>query len=125
MKLVDTSVAIDHLRRRPAATDLLDGLFESGEWVGSSELVRFEVLAGARQDELPETERLLGLLEWLPVDESVARAGAALATLYRHEHSGIDDVDYLIAATVLENDAELLTQNVRHFPMLPGLQPAY
>lgn len=125
MKFVDTSVAIDHLRHRPEATELLDGLFESGEWVGASELVRFEVLTGAREDELPETERFFGLLEWLPVEESVARVGAALATLYRQEHSGIDDVDYLIAATVLENDAELLTQNVRHYPMLPGLQSAY
>ncbi len=40
--------------------------------------------------------------------------------------SGIsDDADYLIAATVVVVDAELLTTNVRHFPMLPGLQPPY
>ncbi len=125
MKFVDSSVAIDHLRRRPNATGLIERLFVSGEWVGASELVRFEVLAGAREEELPDTERFLSLLRWIPVDETVARVGAALAMLYRRSHPGIDDVDYLIAATVLEADAELLTTNIRHFPMLIGLAPAY
>ena len=67
-----------------------------------------------------ETERFLSLFEWLHVDEEVSRVGAALAALYRRSHSGIGDVDYSIAATALEHDADLLTTNVRHFPMLAG-----
>jgi predicted nucleic acid-binding protein len=55
----------------------------------------------------------------------VARSAAALAREHRRAHSGIDDADYLIAATALLLDAELLTTNVRHFPMLEGLSPAY
>jgi predicted nucleic acid-binding protein len=55
----------------------------------------------------------------------VARTPAALAREHRRAHSGIDDADYLIAATALLLDAELLTTNVRHFPMLEGLSPAY
>jgi predicted nucleic acid-binding protein len=125
MKHLDTSVAIDHLRRKPEATLLLDSIFEQGEDVAASELVRFEVLAGAREGELDETERFLSLLDWLHVDQDVARVGAALASMYRSAHSGIGDVDYLIAATALEHDADLLTTNVRHFPMLAGLAPAY
>jgi len=37
----------------------------------------------------------------------------------------IDTADYLIAATAIVLDAPLLTTNVRHFPMLKGLRPAY
>jgi hypothetical protein len=37
----------------------------------------------------------------------------------------LDDADYLIAATALLLEADLLTTNVRRFPMLPGLQPPY
>lgn len=125
MKFLDTSVAVDHLRQRAEATELIASLFDAGEWVGASELVRFEVLAGVREDETIQTERFLSLLNWVPVDEAVARAGAALAARYRGSYSGMGDVDYLIAATVLENNAELLTTNVRHFPMLPGLEPVY
>lgn len=125
MKHLDTTVAIDHLRERAEATLLLDTLFEQGEEIAASELVRFEVLAGAKEDELEDTERFLSLLEWIHVDEDVARVGAALAALFRPAHSGIGDVDYLIAATALEHDADLLTTNVKHFPMLPRLAPAY
>ncbi len=43
----------------------------------------------------------------------------------RGSHSGIDDADYLIAATANILDAPLLTTNVRHFPMFEGLTRPY
>ena len=54
-----------------------------------------------------------------------ALGGRALARQYHRAHNGIDDADYLIAATALVLEAELLTMNVQHFPTLAGLQPAY
>ncbi len=66
-----------------------------------------------------------GELSWIPVDEAVTRTAGSLAREHRGADGGIDDVDYLIAATALELDAELLTTKVRHFPMLAGLRPAY
>ncbi|HXF98947.1 MAG TPA: hypothetical protein VNJ46_10085 [Gaiellaceae bacterium] len=55
----------------------------------------------------------------------MARAAGSLARRYRAAFAGIGDADYLIAATALLLDADLLTTNVRRFPMLEGLQPAY
>jgi predicted nucleic acid-binding protein len=55
----------------------------------------------------------------------VSRTAGLLARKHRTTYSGIDDVDYLIAATALVLDAELLTTNVRHFPMLAGLRSPY
>ena len=34
-------------------------------------------------------------------------------------------MDSLLAAAAVEFDARLLTTNVKHFPMLRGLRPAY
>jgi predicted nucleic acid-binding protein len=34
-------------------------------------------------------------------------------------------VDYVIAATAEIQGAELLTLDVEHFPMVPGLEPAF
>lgn len=48
-----------------------------------------------------------------------------LARQYRRSHNGIDVVDYLIAATAIVIDADLLTTNVRHFPMFDQLAPPY
>jgi predicted nucleic acid-binding protein len=61
----------------------------------------------------------------IPIEEVIARTAGTLARRYRRSHSGIEDADYLIAATALELDADLLTTNVRHFPMLERLEPAY
>jgi predicted nucleic acid-binding protein len=60
----------------------------------------------------------------VPVGEEVARAAGSLAQRHR-SNSGIDDADYLIAATALLLEVDLLTTNVRHFPMIAELEPAY
>lgn len=125
MKLLDTTIAVDYLRGRQEARDLLGDLTEPPLGVLASELVRFELVAGARESELGTIQRFLAALEWVPVNGRVARVGGELARRFRSSHSGIEDVDYLIAATALILDAELLTTNVKHFPMLEGLQPAY
>ena len=125
MKLLDTSVAIDHLRGARQATDLLSRIIEDDEPLVASEVVRLELLAGARETELDAVELFCSAIGWVPVDEHVVRTAASLARKHRRANSGIDDADYLIAATSLILDADLLTLNVRHFPMIGGLRPAY
>jgi len=125
VKLLDTSVAIDHLRGLPAAVELLQELIEAEEAVLASEVVRFELLAGVRETEVDALEEFCSALSWVPVGEEVARSAGSLAQRHRRAYSGIDDADYLIAATALLLEADLLTTNVRHFPMLTGLASAY
>lgn len=125
MKLLDTSVAIDHLRGVGPAVELLRDLVSADEALLASEVVRFELLAGVRRAEVDALEQFFAALSWVPVGEEIARTAAALAQRHRRSHSGIDDADYLVAATALLLEAELLTTNVRHFPMIKGLRPAY
>jgi predicted nucleic acid-binding protein len=125
VKLIDTAVAIDHLRGFEPAVELLARLSEEDELLAASELVRFELLAGVRPGEMEALEQFCSALMWLPVDRDVTRAAGSLARRFRGVHSGIDDVDYLVAATAIVCDAELLTTNVRHFPMLDGLRSPY
>jgi predicted nucleic acid-binding protein len=125
VKLLDTSVAIDHLRGLPAAVELLAGLIEAEDLVLASEVVRFELMAGVRESEVEALERFFTALSWVPVGEEVARTAGELARRNRRAHTGIDDADYLIAATAILLEADLLTTNVRHFPMLAGLAAPY
>jgi predicted nucleic acid-binding protein len=125
VKLLDTSVAIDHLRGSPEAVELLSSLIEAEALLLASEVVRFELLAGVRKGEVDALEQFFSALSWVPVGEETSRAAAALAQSHRRAHSGIDDADYLIAATALLLEADLLTTNVRHFPMIRGLESAY
>lgn len=119
--LLDASVAIDFLRGHEAARAVVDAADE----LAASEITRYEVLAGLRPGEEEATEDLLALPHWVSVDEGIARRAAELAREYRGSHSGIEDADYLIAATALELGSRLLTTNVKQFPMLPGLVAAY
>ena len=125
MKLIDTTIAVDHLRGVPAAVDLLTALTDADDDLVSSELVRFELLAGIRDRELRAFEEFCSALRWAGVTEDVARVGGRLARRYRKSHSGVGAVDYLIAATAIVIDADLLTTNVRHFPMFTKLEPPY
>ncbi len=125
MKVVDASVAIDALRGREPAMRSLAEIRSSGEALLASEITRFEILAGVRPNEETATESFLGELIWLPVDEIVSRAAGALARVHRPGNREIDDADCIVAATALVYDADVLTTNVKHFPMYPGLTAPY
>ncbi len=68
---------------------------------------------------------LLDQLRWLDVNSQLADAAGRLAAAYRRSYSGVDTVAYLVGAGAQELGAHLLTLNVKHFPMFPGLEPAY
>lgn len=125
MKLLDTSVSIDHLRGYGRATTLLEELLESEGVVAASELTRFELLAGVRPEEQRDLETFFLVVDWVPVTEEITRRAGAYARSYRRSHSGIGAADYLIAATASTLNAGLLTTNVRHFPMFEGLEAPY
>ena len=123
--LVDTSILIDHLRGVQAARDLLTEAVAKQRPLVGSMLTRIEVLAGMRTKEEAKTRALLGVLRWVPVDAALAEAAGVLANRYVSSHPGIDTVDYVVAATMSAEQADLWTLNVKHFPMVPGLRPPY
>lgn len=125
MKVLDTSVAVDHLRGLPAAVDLLRNLVESDEPLVASEVTRFELAAGVRENEKDALKAFFQVPTWVPVTEQVARRAGDLARRFRASHRGIGTADYLIAATADLLEADLLTTNARHFPMFERLAAPY
>jgi predicted nucleic acid-binding protein len=123
--VVDSSVLIDHLRADDRARRTLAERIADGDELWGVVVSRAEVLAGMRSAERAPTLRLLDHLRWLEVDVELADEAGALARRFRRSHPGLELADCLIAAGAVRLDAQLLTQNVRHFPILPGLEPAY
>lgn len=123
--VVDSSVLIDHLRGYMPARDVLNGRVAQGDELWGVVIARAEVLAGMRDREQPRTLELLDQLRWLEIDVELADAAGALARTFWRSHPGLQLADCLIAAGTERLGATLLTQNVRHFPMLPGLTQAY
>lgn len=122
--VVDTSVFIDVLRGSEAAGNLLARRRATGP-LHSSLVVKAEVLSGIRKAEEPSTRELLSSIEWHDVDEAIVEDAGRLGRQWLPSHNGIDTADLLIAATAQTLDAPLLTRNVKHFPMFPGLLRPY
>jgi predicted nucleic acid-binding protein len=78
-----------------------------------------------RPDEHDLIEGLFSVPDWVPVTEEISRRAGEFARSYRRSHSEIGAVDYLLAGTAQALGAELITTNVRHFPMFSGLRPPY
>ena len=123
--LIDTSVIVDHLRNDPRAVRLMADLLAREDRVWAATPTRTEIIAGLREREVEAMGKLLAILSWVEIDIQVADAAGDLARRYRRSHGGIDTVDYLIAAAAQSIGADLVTLNVRHFPMFSGLTPAY
>ena len=122
ISLFDSTVLIAHLRGEAWATELIRAAVTAST-AHASVLSRTELEGGMRSSERGAVAQLFGALELQPVSDPIAaRAGEHLRT-FRRSHSGIDLVDYLIAATAEHLGAELVTLNVRHFPMFPRLEP--
>lgn len=79
---------------------------------------------GKSQREEARVERLMSHFRCASLDTCVHRHADSILRLYRASH-GIDIPDAPIAATVEHHGLELVTLNVKHFPMFPRLKAAY
>ena len=122
--LVDTSVIIDYLRGDQGAGKVLEGERLAAP-MHASEITRLEVLAGMRANEEGGTRSLLSIFIWHPVDTVIAERAGELGRRWLASHQNIDSADLAIAATATVTGCELLTCNVKHFPMFADLRKPY
>ena len=119
--LLDTSVVIDLLERKPRALARLRVLADQGLRLGISMLTFTEVLSGLAEGERERTERLLDLFDMVQVSESIARRAATLVAARRKVGRSWTLDDMLIAATAIEYNADLYTAAKKDFEV-PGLR---
>jgi predicted nucleic acid-binding protein len=92
--------------------------------VRASILTRAELRSGSAGASA-DVDRLVAEVLWEHVSDQIADRAGAFARQYRDTYPRLGLVDYVIAATADVIGAELLTRNVRHFPMFPELEPPY
>ena len=120
--LIDSDVMIDFLRGHPKAVALVQ---KHSSRIILSSIVAAELYAGVRGDEELDTlDDLISLFRVVPVSPSLARIGGLHKRDYFKAH-GVGLADAIVAATVESENAELKTLNIKHYPMIKGLRPAY
>jgi predicted nucleic acid-binding protein len=119
--LLDTDVIFDFLRGNEQAKRVVVDLEKS--YVSAISVA--ELFAGVRSaKEAAVLDALIQDLTVLDVTAAVAQAAGEIKAQFFPSH-GVGLPDALIAATALANRLNLLTLNVKHFPMLLGLKAAY
>jgi predicted nucleic acid-binding protein len=115
--LLDTSVIIDVLRTRRGRHEFLVQRKHAGDTLVCSAVNVAEVYAGMRPNEAAATEAFIESLECIEVTQKIARTAGSLKYVWERKGVTIDITDSIIAATSLNYDLCLATDNLKHFPM--------
>jgi len=121
---LDTNIVVAYLNgNETAAARLKDSLPE----VAISALVLGELLYGARASAraAENVERLRQILQVVDVadfDRASAEAYSRLRLALKQKGRPTGEIDALIAATAIANDAILVTHNTRHFENIETLR---
>ena len=120
--LLDTDVLVDFFRGNSRAVAFVNA--QSGRIILSS-IVVAELYAGVKgESEQVLLDSFISLFRVIPVGTEIARAGGLYKRDYGKSH-GVGLADAILAATAEAENAELKTLNIKHYPMLKKLSPAY
>jgi predicted nucleic acid-binding protein len=120
--LLDTDILVDFLRGTNKAEAFISA---QADRIILSAIVVAELYAGVKGEaEREALDALVSLFRIVPVDVEIAKAGGLYKRDYGKSH-GVGLADAILAATAEAWKAELKTLNIKHYPMLKGLRPAY
>ena len=127
-QLIDTSVLISMERQRRPFSDLTTAA--SNEPMALAAITASELLVGVLRSDSPQrrlrgeafVEAVLESIPVLPFDLRVARIHAEIWAVLAATGQGIGSNDTMIAATALAHGHVVLTDNIRDFNRVPGLE---
>ncbi len=120
--LPDTDVLIDFLRGYQQAVDFINN---SSSQIILSAIVIAELYAGVRgKQEVTILNNFVSLFDVIPVNSEIARIGGLYRRDFGKSH-GVGLADAIIAAACYAENAQLKTLNVKYYPMMKNLEPAY
>ena len=126
MYLLDTNICIYALNKRPQSA--LERLREAGpDKLRLSVISLLELRVGAEKSQNPvsahrKLDVFLSPIETLPFDEEAAEVGARIRAQLERHGTPIGDLDGLIAAQAMSYGLILVSNNLREFSRIPGLE---
>ena len=119
--LIDTSVVIDHFRKKNKQRSLLYELSKENRLFLSA-ISKFEFLVGTKLAQIRQTEQIIEGFNILSFNSNVADVASDIAKKLKAKNKIIEFRDIFIAATAITNDMPLSTLNVKHFERIDDLE---
>lgn len=117
--LCDTCVLIDYLKGKDSVRNKLIADWKAG--LGMSSVTYMELMVGAfNKQEAQKIRKAFRDIELVEITESISIKARNLVDQYTKSH-GLLIPDALIAATAIELDVPLYTENVADFRFISGL----
>jgi len=119
MIVLDTNVLIEILKGNEETIKKVESLTDT---LCISSITVMELYYGAlNKVELNKLEKFVSLFHIIQLNENISKASTKLIKHYAKSH-GLDIPDSLIASTVMDNDAVLLTYNLKDFKYIEGMK---
>jgi len=115
--LCDTDVLIDYLRGKESVKPFIDKF----QIIYISSMTIAELYSGVRKGKkTKQLAEFIKTFEVVNINQNIAELGGKYCNQYKPSH-GTGLADALIAATVTEIDAQLISYNTKHYPMLKDI----
>jgi predicted nucleic acid-binding protein len=120
--LIDTSIIIDHLRKKNKKKSQLFNIIDIHNLFVST-VTLYELFAGAIDEQKrKDINDFLSIVEILPFTRETAEQAGAIYLSLRAKNELIDVGDIFIGATALMHKLPLMTLNVKHFSRIEKLK---
>lgn len=119
--LIDTSVVIDHFRKKNKEKSLLYKLAKENTLFLSA-ISKFEFLVGAKPTQIRQTKEIIEGFYVLSFNSHVADVASDISKKLKAKNKIIEFRDIFIAATAIANDIPLSTLNIKHFERIDNLE---
>jgi predicted nucleic acid-binding protein len=121
MILADSTILIDLSRGNEETILFCDDERKNGQDIAISVMSSMELIIGCRDKrELNRTLKFLADFVLIDISVPISKRAFQLMLQFNMSH-GLVIPDAFIAATAMEENLQLVTSNIRHFEMIPGI----
>lgn len=122
MKLViDSSILIDFLRGGKTSERFFKNIREQNPKFFIPTIVIYELFSGKSSEKSSTGVKIINLIDSFERIELTEQLAISAGELYRKLGSQIGSSDYIIAASALSMNAQVVTLNTKHFEKIPGI----
>ena len=119
--LLDSTALVDYFHQVQAIHDLLELLERQGHQISVSTVGLVELYSGFNQQERVIADAVVDSWFYHEITPQIAKEAGRIRYEYLRRGTTLSVPDTLTAAVAIANDATLITNNLRHFPM-PEIQ---